>query len=292
MPKTYFAMKSTNSEDQFIYFVTLSIWLLNLSGSNIQGEKKYDDPITISQNIIMEMKNLGIEVNIPPNKLRHGYGEYVCLVISKLVNKVLEKKKNAFRKIKDESKKKDNDVDLIDIEEEDFADNINREVDFGDQINIKSSDDINGPNKTSEEDDDENKICYSEISKADWNREVERMSNKLKLDYASISSYNQNDWRNHFEIIKINDKKLVKSIPESRVVLENLSEDIEKIMDKITKKENMISKNFSSILSDYKGKQKETNSQLSEFNQLKSKVEKLKKDYDELEERVVENNVR
>lgn len=118
------------------------------------------------------------------------------------------------------------------------------------------------------------------------------MSNKLKIDYSSLTSYNQNDWRNHFEIIKVNDKKLVKSIPESRVVLENLSEDIEKIMDKITKKENMISKNFSSILSDYKGKQKETNTQLSEFNQLKSRVEKLKKDYDELEERAVENNVR
>lgn len=285
-------MKSINSEDQFIYFVTLSIWLLNLSGSNMQGEKKYDDPITISQNIILEMKNLGIDVNIPPNKLRHGYGEYVCLALSKLVNKALEKKKNAFKKIKDDNKKKENDVDLVEVEEEDFADNINKEVDFGDQMNIKSVVENNSPNQILEEEDEDNKICYSEISKADWNREVERMSNKLKIDYSSLTSYNQNDWRNHFEIIKVNDKKLVKSIPESRVVLENLSEDIEKIMDKITKKENMISKNFSSILSDYKGKQKETNTQLSEFNQLKSRVEKLKKDYDELEERAVENNVR
>lgn len=285
-------MKSTNSEDQFIYFVTLSIWLLNLSGSNMQGEKKYDDPITISQNIILEMKNLGIDVNIPPNKLRHGYGEYVCLVLSKLVNKALEKKKNAFKKIKDDNRKKENDVDLVEVEEEDFADNINKEVDFGDQMNIKSVVENNGPNQILEEEDEDNKICYSDVSKADWNREVERMSNKLKIDYSSLTSYNQNDWRNHFEIIKVNDKKLVKSIPESRVVLENLSEDIEKIMDKITKKENMISKNFSSILSDYKGKQKETNTQLSEFNQLKSRVEKLKKDYDELEERAVENNVR
>lgn len=285
-------MKSTNSEDQFIYFVTLSIWLLNLSGSNMQGEKKYDDPITISQNIILEMKNLGIDVNIPPNKLRHGYGEYVCLVLSKLVNKALEKKKNAFKKIKDDNRKKDNDVDLVEVEEEDFADNINKEVDFGDQMNIKSVVENNSSNQILEEEDEDNKICYSDISKADWNREVERMSNKLKIDYSSLTSYNQNDWRNHFEIIKVNDKKLVKSIPESRVVLENLSEDIEKIMDKITKKENMISKNFSSILSDYKGKQKETNTQLSEFNQLKSRVEKLKKDYDELEERAVENNVR
>lgn len=258
----------------------------------MQGEKKYDDPITISQNIILEMKNLGIDVNIPPNKLRHGYGEYVCLVLSKLVNKALEKKKNAFKKIKDDNKKKENDVDLVEVEEEDFADNINKEVDFGDQMNIKSVVENNSPNQILEEEDEDNKICYSEISKADWNREVERMSNKLKIDYSSLTSYNQNDWRNHFEIIKVNDKKLVKSIPESRVVLENLSEDIEKIMDKITKKENMISKNFSSILSDYKGKQKETNTQLSEFNQLKSRVEKLKKDYDELEERAVENNVR
>lgn len=103
LSRTYFASKSVNNDDQFIYFATLCIWLLNLIGSNIQGDKKYDDPLTTSQNILLEIKNLGIDLNIPPNKLRLGYGEYICLVLITLVNKAVEKKKKKFKKTKAES---------------------------------------------------------------------------------------------------------------------------------------------------------------------------------------------
>jgi hypothetical protein len=70
LSRTYFAIKSTLPGDQFIYFGTLCFWLLNLSGSNIQSDKKYDDPNTTSQTILLEMKNLGIDANVAPNKLR------------------------------------------------------------------------------------------------------------------------------------------------------------------------------------------------------------------------------
>lgn len=103
LSRTYFAVKSSNPGDQFIYFGTLSFWLLNLCGSSVQSEKKYDDPNSTSQTILMEMKNVGIDISAPPNKLRNGYGEYVCLVLNKLVNKALERKKPQFKKIKAET---------------------------------------------------------------------------------------------------------------------------------------------------------------------------------------------
>jgi hypothetical protein len=37
---------------------------------SIQADKKYDDPTTMSNNIITEMKNVGINVDVAPNKLR------------------------------------------------------------------------------------------------------------------------------------------------------------------------------------------------------------------------------
>ena len=49
------------------------------------------------------MKNVGIDLNIPPNKLRLGYGEYVCMVVINLINKALEKKKPKFKKTKIET---------------------------------------------------------------------------------------------------------------------------------------------------------------------------------------------
>lgn len=105
LSRSYFALKSANPGDQFIFFATLSIWLLNLNGSSIQGDKKYDDPLTTSQNILLEMKNLGINLDVPPNKLRQGYGEYVCLVLINLINKALEKKRPKYRKTKIEDSK-------------------------------------------------------------------------------------------------------------------------------------------------------------------------------------------
>lgn len=40
--------------------------------------------MTASQNVVLELKKLGIELDMPPNKLKQGYGEGVCLVITKL----------------------------------------------------------------------------------------------------------------------------------------------------------------------------------------------------------------
>ena len=40
--------------------------------------------MTASQNVVLELKKLGIDLDMPPNKLKAGFGEGVCLVLSKL----------------------------------------------------------------------------------------------------------------------------------------------------------------------------------------------------------------
>lgn len=300
MSRSYFAIKSQNPGDQFIYFGTLCFWLLNLCGSNVQSDKKYDDPNTTSQTILLEMKNVGIDANVPPNKLRTGYGEYVCIVLSRLINKALERKKQNFKRVKpDKENKETSSNHVVDIEEEDMPDIINKEIDFGDNIGTDNmngnqnnrGDERNFENNEDDEEEEDIKILHSGISKADWMRETERVSNKLKIDYESSSSYNNSEWRGHLEQVKKNDNSLVKSIPNSRSVLENLSWDIEKILEKITTKEGMISKNFSGIIKDYIVRKTENTSKVEEFNQLRNKVEKMEKDYEELEEKAIELQV-
>jgi hypothetical protein len=34
--------------------------------------------MTASQNVMIELKNLGLNLDIAPNKLKTGYGEEVC----------------------------------------------------------------------------------------------------------------------------------------------------------------------------------------------------------------------
>ena len=70
MSRTFFSVKQSGNNEQAVYFNALSIWLLSICGATVQGDLKYADPVTIATNILTEMKNVGIELNIPPNSLR------------------------------------------------------------------------------------------------------------------------------------------------------------------------------------------------------------------------------
>ena len=252
MTTTYFISKSPNAGEQNVYFIVLSSWLVNLCGGKIQGDKKYDDPVTMANNLLTEMKNIGIECSVPPNQLRAGYGVPICSVLLLLVNKALEKKGFSFKKPKFVDEGKSNTKSAPDVEDE-APDLINNEIDFGDNLNNEK---VNEDEKEEDkmEEDDGNKILYSGTSGEDWQRELEKVSSKLKMDYDSLNVFGNSEWRAHINIIQINEAKFTKEIPDSRAVLENLSSEIDKTLEKITKKEEMISKNHSNVISSYKEK--------------------------------------
>ena len=54
--------------------------------------------MTVANNIIVELKKIGIEIDYPPNKLRQGFGEGPCMVLLRLAKKGLEAKRFKFRK--------------------------------------------------------------------------------------------------------------------------------------------------------------------------------------------------
>ena len=78
----------------------------------MSGWNKYDDPLTSSQNVIIELQKLGLEMDVSPGKLKQGYGEGVCLVLLKLTQVSLE---NKFRfkkpEIAEDDKGMDDDAD-------------------------------------------------------------------------------------------------------------------------------------------------------------------------------------
>ena len=82
--KAYFATASSKASEQFVYFISLVSWLLALNQHQVTGWNKYDDPMSASQNVIIELQNLGLDIDVNPNKLKPGYGEGVCLVLLKL----------------------------------------------------------------------------------------------------------------------------------------------------------------------------------------------------------------
>jgi hypothetical protein len=81
MNRFSFAVDLGNPGTQFLQFVSLVSWLLSINNHQVSGWNKHDDPMTASQNILMELKKLNIELDLQPNKLKAGFGEGVCTVL-------------------------------------------------------------------------------------------------------------------------------------------------------------------------------------------------------------------
>ena len=92
LSRSFFAVPSNNPSEQFMYFVSIVSWLLSINNHQVSGWNKYDDPMTASQNVILELKKLGIDLDMPPNKLKTGHGDGVCTVIMQLCQISLQNK--------------------------------------------------------------------------------------------------------------------------------------------------------------------------------------------------------
>jgi len=53
-------------------------WLIGQAGGKSSGWNEYDDPNTVTNNIIVDLKKLGVPVNFAANKLKTGSGDSVC----------------------------------------------------------------------------------------------------------------------------------------------------------------------------------------------------------------------
>ena len=236
------------------------------------------------------MKNVGIECNVPPNQLRQGFGTPICIVLLSLVDKVIQKIGFSFRKPKLEEKNLNSKDEGLDIEDE-MPDLINNEIDYGDDINGDEKKPTDAPtNKEGEAIDDGTGIMFSGTTQEDWNRELEKVGMKLKLEYGKINANGTSEWREHIQQIKQGGDKFNTAIPESRAVLENLSSEIDKSLEKIIKKEELLSKNHENIISDYKERHKDRNIQINEYQQLNELVDELKRESEDVNDKIAQAN--
>merc|ERR550537_1316483 len=86
--RTFFAYPAANTAYQFKYFTQLVVWLLGMLRQKADWDE-YDDPNTVITNMLVVLKDIGLQVNVVPGKLRQGYGESVCLVLQSLLREVL-----------------------------------------------------------------------------------------------------------------------------------------------------------------------------------------------------------
>lgn len=72
--------------------------------------------------------------------------------------------------------------------------------------------------------------------------EVERVAHKLKVNTAAGDG--TKEWRNHLDQTKKYAEQVKASLPDVRVKLERLSDEVSRALERISKKEGLLSKSF------------------------------------------------
>ena len=87
-------------------------------------------------------------------------------------------------------------------------------------------------------------MIESNIEYREWILEVERVAARLKIPAQNDAK----EWRNHIEQAKTYGQTINKSLPEARTKLERMSEDLGKVLEKITKRERGINVNMTELV--------------------------------------------
>lgn len=272
LSKPYFAVQ-LNPNEQFTYFTTLVKWLLSLNDINAGELTKYNDPTTVASNIQVELKKLGIECEFPPLKLKSGSGEYVCFVLQQLLNRALKNKKFKFREpIIDKKEKVDEEPEEVEGKDED-PENI-------EDIDIESDGDIDlGEGKITQEQGRE--MIESNIDSKEWELEVERVAPRLKIPLQNDAK----EWRNHIEQAKTYGQTIKKSLPDARGKLERMSENLSKVLEKITGREKRINVNMNELGTEYKAKAEDLKVNLTRYHELEKSVKEKREDLRKVSEK-------
>ena len=288
--KAYFATASSKASEQFIYFISLVSWLLAVNQHQVTGWNKYDDPMTASQNVLIELQNLGLQVDVNPNKLKTGYGEGVTLVLLKLTEASLANRFQ-FRKpvIREEGQGGDDDAeeggddmegdaDLAnEIHAQDSGEDIDEDLDFGGG-NIQTD-----MARELEADMAQNAMIESNISKEKWQLEVEGIAHKLKLGKIQESG---KEWRSHLEQTKTYAEQVRNSLPKVRSKLERLQDDASRALEKISRKEQILSRNFQGMTGDYRAHTDQLREIQTSFTTVSKNVETLESELQEINDRL------
>ena len=292
--KVYFAQPAPQ-DDQFLLFVSLVSWLLSINNHQVSGWNKYDNPMTSSQNIINELRKLGIDVDYSPNKLMQGHGDGVCTVLHALCSMSIGNRMK-FKKprIMDDNSGFGGGEDDVDDNDDQFEGN----ADVADMINEADAvddDDIDedyefagqvaGGGKGHKNEDEmlQQEIIHSQISRDEWMLEVERVTGRLKLNK------NNNDgkeWRFHMDQTKSMHDNVKQTLPDVRYKLEKLADDVSKTLEKISKKETQLTRSFQGMTGDYRAHSENLKDTQENYTKMQKNVAELETELNDVNEKL------
>eukprot|EP00928_Gymnodinium_smaydae_P066658 TRINITY_DN4962_c0_g1_i4.p2 TRINITY_DN4962_c0_g1~~TRINITY_DN4962_c0_g1_i4.p2 ORF type:complete len:441 (+),score=158.48 TRINITY_DN4962_c0_g1_i4:78-1325(+) len=266
--RIFFVYPGNNTAAQFKYFSRLVAWLLELIQRRADWDE-YDDPNTVTNNILTCLKDIGLQLNVAPGKVKQGYGDAVCLTLHTLLKDVLRRVSFEFG--------------APVYPDEGLADEA--EVDSDAEIHSECDEDINGDGededlmyqedevkKTENDSDEENhQVLEANIDPKEWLLEVERVAPRLKIQIGNDAK----EWRTHLQQTRAYKQVIDSQFPTAQGQLDALSRDLSQAMERIKSKEAFINSQFEQRAGDYRQQQEELQTVQSQYTELNEVVMNL-----------------
>jgi estrogen-related receptor beta like 1 len=184
---------------------------------------QYEDPNTITTNIMLELRKLGLPTEFSQSKIKQGWGEEVCATLSNLAQMALKAARwkweapvflpEAEEEVAaDEGEDEGADAMEVgaggiggddEIEEEEFLEDEDEAF-----IDTDATKDVGGSGapKTAG-------ILESSTTHAEWKLELERVLPQLKVHIRADAK----DWRNHLDMMRTNRADIEKALEATTV---------------------------------------------------------------------------
>lgn len=266
--RTFFAYPAVNTAYQFKYFTQLVVWCLKLVRLQADWDE-YDDPNTVITNMLVILKDAGVQVQAVPGKLKQGFGDSVCMLLHSLLKEVL--RRTGFEwgvpsypdeGLADEAEV-DSDAEIQSVGEEEMAGD-GEEDDLmyqEDEVRKAAAEDENG----------DHQVLEANIDPKEWLLEVERVAPKLKIQMPNDSK----EWRNHLEQTKSYKQVIDSQFPASKIQLDKLSSNLSTALERIKSKEAFINTQFDHRALDYRQQQEELTQVQNQYTELNEVVMNL-----------------
>jgi len=269
LARTFFAYPATNTALQYRYFTQLVVWGLTLAPGHAKAEwDEYDDPNTVITSMLVILKDMGIQVNTVPAKLKQAHGDGVCQVLHGLFKEILRTTHQwgmplyPDENLADEADV-DSDAEVNSVGEDEMP------ADGEEDDLMYKEDELKKPEENS--DDGDHAILQNTIDPTVWKLEVERVVPKLKVTMPNDSK----EWRTHLSQTKTYKKVIEDQFPEAKAQLEKLSRELSGALSRIRDKENFINTQFDQRALDYRHQQEELTTVQAQYTQLNEVVMNL-----------------
>ncbi|KAJ9585301.1 hypothetical protein L9F63_002886 [Diploptera punctata] len=258
LTRHYFAIQ-TNPGEQFYLFTSLAAWLIRKTGRQFEQPQEYDDPNSTISSILDSLRQMGINVDFAPNKLKQGYGEYAVLVLKHLTDTAMNTSNFKFQKpepaveIEQEDEEMEDESELLleKIEEEMAADFSDEE-----EENLLHIDDLQNlriGNKNITEPQKPDDILKSTTDAESWKLELERVLPQLKVTINTDAR----DWRAHLDQMQKHRSGIDEALTTTKGQLNKLQNDISLVLEKIGSREKFLNNQLESLLVQYRTLQDE-----------------------------------